>query len=1165
MAMSDWTVEEDLIDYSRGNMCDGNGVGAGSHVDGTASEAHGACDDDACAGTAMSQGCCDQEDSCVPKAAAQDCCDQHDSCAPQAAAQDCCAHNECAVEVGFSSEEIKHDAAHQHASHSHAHDHDHDHEHSHDHDHDHAHSPDHEHAHGTGRAKHHHHQLRMRKKPARRACDKHKTRVAEMRASMKKGQGPTRKPSLDDTSLQAYFEECFCRVVNRLLAASSNPLISNIFSTLGCCASREAQKVKTVCCAKSHRICSANGTVRRGSKASSMNEKAAAAIVNEVTDPEKGADASVRLTLSVMGMDCSGCVKKLDQTLAKIPGVSKASVKSSFVLNRTQFSYDPSLVKGGSAELIAFIKKWNGFDSTVIDESADNGTESGTTLYLLLTNEAKERLEHSKVGQRIKLRRPPLAVVRRLDATTKDNLYIVEYDPQTIGARDVLTAAGSGAELPAHDAPYLAEEQGLTAKASADHLRKNVLRTIICALLTVPVVAIAFGTWDLSRTTINFVGLSLATVVQLLSYDMYTDAFKSVFYHHQLDINCLVIMSTTTAYIYSVVAMGIEQYDIARGRPSSIPEGFFETSSLLITLIMVGRNLTEYVRLRASKVGHSFSALQSQTATVVSDKGSSSIDVRLLHYHDILMAESGEKIATDGVVHTGSGVVEIDESILTGEPVPATRKVKSPVLAGSTVVSGSCLYRVTRLAHENSISTTRKLVDSAASSKSRTQEIADKVSTVLIPTVLLSAVVTFVAWAVSSRLNDRPQPSVARACVDALTYAIAVLAVSCPCALGLAVPMPMVTGSSLGMKNGIVFRTADAVEEGSKIKHVIFDKTGTLTQGRMKVILARYFLGGRESDAQKMVALLTQGNRHPVSMAVHEHVRLASTGSTMQLSGEVESIVGAGLTAKLDGLILKGGKPEWCGAGILEHPVMNDIRHQALTPFIVVRHKASSGNLSAGDVELVAAFGVDDFVRPEAATIVDALKRKGIRTHLLSGDHVGVVKRVATELGFPLTQIRGSCTPESKAEYIRGLQATQNSSPWKKITGQGSKGKVLFIGDGSNDAVALAQADVGMSMCYATDIAAGAADVGILTDNLHGLPLFLALSRRITRTVWMNIVWALLYNIFAILLAGGAFEAVGVRIEPSYAGIGELVSVLPVLVTSYIGVKYFGKTKFRSA
>jgi len=309
----------------------------------------------------------------------------------------------------------------------------------------------------------------------------------------------------------------------------------------------------------------------------------------------------------------------------------------------------------------------------------------------------------------------------------------------------------------------------------------------------------------------------------------------------------------------------------------------------------------------------------------------------------------------------------------------------------------------------------------------------------------------------------------------------------------------------------------------------------------------------------------TQGNRHPVSMAVHEHVRLALTGSTMQLSSDVESIVGAGLTAKLDGFILKGGKPDWCGAGILKHPVMDDLRQQALTPFIVIRYKAAYGILSAGDIELVAAFGVDDFVRPEAATIVDALQRKEIRTHLLSGDHIGVVQRVATDLGFPLTQVRGSCTPESKAEYIRGLQATKVSSPWKKYTSQGSKGKVLFIGDGSNDAVALAQADVGMSMCYATDVAAGAADVGILTDSLHGLPLFLALSRRITRTVWINIVWALLYNVFAILLAGGAFEAVGVRIEPSYAGIGELVSVLPVLVTSFIGVKYLGRTKFRSA
>ncbi|KAK3082154.1 hypothetical protein LTS18_001994 [Coniosporium uncinatum] len=411
---------------------------------------------------------------------------------------------------------------------------------------------------------------------------------------MNKRQGRSSKPTSDNTSLQAYFEECFCRVVNHLLAASSNPVISDVFSTIGCCASREAQKVKTVCCAKSHRIRLANGVELRGSKAASFDEKAAVFAMKDVGEAEKGADESVCLTLSVMGMDCSGCVTKLDQTLAKIPGVSKASVKSSFVLNRTQFSYDPRIVKGGSKELIALIKKWNGFDSTVIDETIDDGTESGTMLYLLLTDDAKSRLQVSKLGDQIRIRQAPSSISRKLDATGKDRLHIIDHDPHNIGARDILAAAGRGAELPAHDDSLLADENGLTSKASADQLRKNAFRTIICALFTIPVVAIAFRTWDLSRTTINSVGLSLGTVVQLLSYDMYMDAFKSMFHHHQLDINCLIIMSTTTAFVYSVVAMGIEQYDISQGRSSSVPHGFFETSTLLITLIMVGRNLTEF-------------------------------------------------------------------------------------------------------------------------------------------------------------------------------------------------------------------------------------------------------------------------------------------------------------------------------------------------------------------------------------------------------------------------------------------------------------------------------------------------------------------------------------------------------------------------------------------
>lgn len=1020
----------------------------------------------------------------------------------------------------------------------------------------------------TSSTEHHHHQLRMRRKSARRACAKHEARVAEMRATAEnRRHSSSNRPTLDTTSLQAYFEECFCRVVNRVLAASNNPGLSDAISALGCCASRKTHKVKTVCCSTTHRTRSADGIEHQGSKAASYNDKeTAVATTKGRDDPEKGTAKPVRLTLSVTGMNCSGCVAKLDQTLAKIPGVSQASVKSSFILNRTQFSYDPQLVKGGSKELVDIIRKWNGFASTVLDETADDGDENGANLYLRLTEDAKARLETSKLADKFRIVRLPASLSRNLDGPNRDGLHIVGYDPQTIGAREIVAAAGSGAELPADDDSFLGDGEGLTSKASVAHLWKTVLKTLVCALFTIPVVALAFGTWDLSRTTINSVGMGLGTVVQLLSYDMYRDAFKSVVYHRLLDINCLVIMSTTTAYVYSVVAMSIEQYDISKGRPSTVPHGFFETSTLLITLIMFGRALTEYVRLRASRVGYSFSTLQDRTATIVDDTGAeSTIDVRLLHYHDVLIARPDDKIATDGVVLEGTGEAEIDESILTGEPIPAIRRVKAPVLAGSTVVHGTCRYRVTRLIHENSISTTRKLVSSAANSKSRTQEIADQVSTVLIPSVLLSAIIVFMAWAISRRLNERPQPSVARACVDALTYAIAVLAVSCPCALGLAVPMPMVTGSSLGMKNGIVFRTADAVEDGSRVKHVIFDKTGTLTQGRMKVALAEYFLDGRDLEAQQMVALLTQGNRHPVSMAVHEHLRLSLVGSSIQFTGEVENVVGAGLAGTLNGMILKGGKPQWCGAELLNHPVFYEIQRQALTPFIVVRHKETSRTLLAGDIQLVAAFGVDDSARAEAFAIIESLQRQGIQTHLLSGDHIGVVRRVATELGLPLLQVRGSCSPESKAEYIRNIQVPGSLSLWHKFVHKGAKNKVLFIGDGSNDAVALAQADVGMSMCYATDIAAGAADVGILSDDLFGLPLFLALSRRITRMIWINIMWALLYNIFAILLAGGAFEAVNVRIEPSYAGIGELVSVLPVIVASILGVKYLGKTKFKSA
>ncbi|KAF1990195.1 heavy metal translocatin [Aulographum hederae CBS 113979] len=1153
-------------------------------------------------------GCSSDEDTC-----ATGCCDEKTEakgcCGPDSDdGADCCGDKEkdncCSSDVdshdghdhGHDHGDHDHDHDHAHAHGAHDHDHDHgdhghdhgDHEHGHSHDHGHSHEHGDSHAHGheehghkhhdhshstratgasTKKTKHHHHQLRLRTTASRKTCNEHTARAAEIQATFKKQQKRPTKPSSSATSMQQYFEDCFCRVIDRLVKSTSNPIITEAISTFGCCASKEAQKVKTVCCTKSHRMRSPGGTYRRLNSSKNSLPKPKKDVVQvkavETSDPEKSSATLVRLSLSILGMTCSGCVAKLDQTLGKTPGVHKDSIKSSFVLNRTELLYDSTILTGRSKDVVALIKKKAGFTATVIDEADDDGSDSGTKLHLFLTDDAKTRLEAADLDGLLSL--GPLSSIAAQNAGLEGDrkIYTIVYDAQRIGARDILTAGGGGAELPADADSLLDDNEALGMKVSNLHLRNMVILTTACALLTIPVVALGFGDFGLSRTTVNAVNFSLATVVQGLSWNMYVDAFKSVIYQHELDMNCLVILSTTTAYVYSVVAMGIELNDIAKGTFTDLPEPFFETSTLLITLILIGRVITLWVRIRASRVGQSISSLQERSACLADKSGEHSIDVRLIQYNDILVAKEGEKIVTDGVVY-GAAISEIDESLLTGEPVPAIRKRNSPVLAGSTVIHGNCQYRVTRLIGENSISSTKKLITSAASSKSKTQQISDRVSAVLVPAVLFAAILAFIVWAATGRNGD-PKPTVSRACITALTYTIAVLAVSCPCAIGLAVPMVLVVGSSVGMKNGVVFRAADAIEGGSSIQHVVFDKTGTLTLGRMKVYFEKYFIEGRDAEAQEIVALLTRGNRHPVSMAIHEHLRKALAG-TLNLSGEVENVIGKGIAGTISGMIVKGGKPNWFGPAISKHPIIQEIQSQALTPFIVVRHAEETENSGPQPPELVAAFGLDDTLRPEALSIITWLQKKGIQPHLLSGDQPAVVTRVANELGFPPSQAQGSCSPESKADYISELQSRRSFSLTNLLLPRrgGSKSAVLFIGDGSNDAVALTQADVGMSMCYATDIAAGAADVGILSDTLTGLPAFLTLSKRMTATIWFNMAWSLLYNVFAILLAGGAFEAVGFRIEPSYAGIGEIVSVLPVIIASVVFVKYLGKRDLKA-
>ncbi|GAD94146.1 cation transport ATPase [Paecilomyces variotii No. 5] len=837
------------------------------------------------------------------------------------------------------------------------------------------------------------------------------------------------------------------------------------------------------------------------------------------SDVEKAPESTkYSVVLGVVGMTCTGCESKVHNVLESYAGIS--DVKTSFILNRAELVYDPSLVADVS-EFTSYVKKRTGFTCTVLRTGLAGAVDGENLTLTDLDPKSEERIRATNGVNAV--------------ASVGQGGHQVFYEPRIIGIRDILeiaTSSGSQAKLAAKSSEEYAR------RIEDRHWHLLIAQTLSAAALTVPVLVFAWSSFTRQaspseKVQYSAISMALATIVQMLAFPIYKHALQTLWYQKEIDMDVLVVLSITSAYVYSLVAFGFQVHH--GGSTSILGHPIFETSSLLITLITLGRLLTLWIRRKARDIQKTDSS-QSQMARVIKKVSLSRdlikpsvdsnedelLDTALLHYGDVLRSQAGEQVVTDGVVV--NGIAEIDESQITGENEPVTRSKKSQVFAGSKIINGTIEYRVTRLISENTLSIVKNLVTSATSSRTKTQERADLLASYLTPAILVAAVVDFLIWALVNVFvrNWAGTP----ASINALTFTISVLAISCPCALALAVPTILTVASSVGISKGVIFKSGAALDAGEKINHAVFDKTGTLTTGKLAVLKEVYPKSHpelSEGEVRLMTGMVTQGNKHPVSQAVHEYIESTiPINDNIKLSSPVKVIVGKGVELARDDGVLRGGSPTWLG--LKDHPAVKEMIDSSLTVFCLTRNNRP-----------LAIYGLSGTIRPEAAEVLNQLRSKRMTLHLLSGDNAPSVSRIASTLGLDRQNVHANCQPEDKATYIRKLQS---SDP---------KTKVCFIGDGTNDAPALSQADLGICMSNAAGIAVDAADVGILKDSLHGLVLFLDLSKRATRRVRLNLAWAVIYNIFAVLFAAGVFEAVGFRIQPSYAGVGEMVSLLPVI------------------
>jgi len=802
-------------------------------------------------------------------------------------------------------------------------------------------------------------------------------------------------------------------------------------------------------------------------------------------DVEKNPADLRQVLLDVQGLNCTGCEAKLYRALTYLPGVH--NVRTSLVLSQAEFDLEHSA--GPIDELARSITRLTGFTCQLL------GTE-GQEIDVIVDVDVRNFVERQY---------PP--GVLQMSVTGKGTIRVA-YDARVIGARTLLAHSFG---TPLKFAPRRESSEIQTGKR---HVENMMWSTLVSTIFTIPVLVFAWGPLVPRPQIYGSVSLACATVVQIfVAGPFYPSTLRALIFTHAIEADLLIVLSTSAAYIFSVVSFA---YTV-RGKPLETGE-FFETSTLLVTLIAVGRLISAIARQRAIE-SVSVRSLQHTRAILCSSdaRDDKVIDIRLLQYGDHFKVIPDTRIPTDGVVI--SGTTDVDESVVTGEASPVVKQAGSIMIAGTLNISGVVVVRLTHLPGENTISSIAKMVDRAKFSKPKVQALVDIIASYFVPVILLLCAITFAVWmaiGVGVRHN-----SAADAAANAITYAISVLIVSCPCAIGLAVPMVMVIASGVAAKHGIVFKSASTIETGRQINHVVFDKTGTLTHGQLSVVREPLLLcHADEALATMSVALqLCTNSKHPVSAAIADY--LAPSNDSVTSVTEITSVTGQGMMGIVNGKLAQLGNSRWLSSD--NHPAVTPLLAKGLTVCVLLI-----------DARLVAIFGLSDSPRPEAPSIITKLHAQNIKVSMLSGDDAGAVQHIATTLNIPADRTKSRCTPQAKQEYLAALIARGD--------------KVLFCGDGTNDAVALTAAHIGVHINTGSEIAQTAADVVLVRPHLGGILLIRDLSEAAFRRLCFNFAWAALYNLAAILLASGAL--VHARIPPAYAGLGELVSMLPVIAVA---------------